>query len=695
MGGAVSTGQDNDDLIDNLLEADYIRTPFVEKVFRAVDRAEYFLSDSRANAYKDLAWKSGNLHLSAPCIYSEVMEGLCLAPGLSFLNLGSGTGYLSTMVGLIVGTSGVNHGVEIHEDVIQYATKKLDDFKKYSGAIDEYDFCEPKFIQGNCLCLSSDTRQYDRVYCGAACPEPHENYMKNLLKVGGILVMPLNDQLLQVKRTSETSWDVRSLLPVSFATLIQPQEGRQDLVSMMDVEPLTLQALCRTAVRNILRKNIDYEYPNLKSVPTTKKVPKKKRALRRLVVPLFDTSDESSDEDHHARSGRNRDLGRVNVDNGDNENSNQNRDVSTLIDFVLGRLRDRRNNSGHQWLGRGEQRTNESNQSSDGEKTEPTKSEEQDEECILQQVNENGGRKTEESGTSERVVNHDEIINIEEPGVSDMRIEDRNEEDEFSSMLKWDVRETDGKNIEENMEVDSRAENNENLPETSNRSTQVEAVIEHPREAELGNDDENVRYARYDGEDVMNGIQEVIVGVLNEIRRERGQRDDSINEEVEENSDEEQEDIDVHKAGTSLIETEGPKINTKTKNKREKFDSGLGDEIIEKDTISPDTSDLENVMEIDSCSSSDENHEDRRIKRGSRPHTEVRTGGKWRRITLSSHRFDSVSSSENETGQDEVKTPCNEIRAVASPYTALMKSKIQELPLPPVLKNYLNFYREF
>lgn len=34
-----------------------------------------------------------------------------------------------------------------------------------------------------------------RVYCGAACPIEHENYMKNLLKIGGILVMPLNDQV--------------------------------------------------------------------------------------------------------------------------------------------------------------------------------------------------------------------------------------------------------------------------------------------------------------------------------------------------------------------------------------------------------------------------------------------------------------------------------------------------------------------
>lgn len=103
----MSAGEDNDELIDNLKEAQYIRTELVEQAFRAIDRADYYLEEFKENAYKDLAWKHGNIHLSAPCIYSEVMEALDLQPGLSFLNLGSGTGYLSSMVGLILGNGGV------------------------------------------------------------------------------------------------------------------------------------------------------------------------------------------------------------------------------------------------------------------------------------------------------------------------------------------------------------------------------------------------------------------------------------------------------------------------------------------------------------------------------------------------------------------------------------------------------------
>ncbi|XP_013790922.2 protein-L-isoaspartate O-methyltransferase domain-containing protein 1-like [Limulus polyphemus] len=222
MGGAVSAGEDNEELVDNLVEEEYLKTPLIERVFRAVDRGDYYLDGCKENAYRDLAWKHGNLHISAPCIYSKVMEALKVDRGMSFLNLGSGTGYLSTLVGLLLGPYGVNHGIEIHEDVLEYSRKKLQKFKQNSLALDEFELCEPHFVLGNCLQLSADVYKYDRVYCGASCPTEYEGHTKNLLKVGGILVMPLNDQLVQIRRVSHNRWETVRLLPVSFASLIIP-----------------------------------------------------------------------------------------------------------------------------------------------------------------------------------------------------------------------------------------------------------------------------------------------------------------------------------------------------------------------------------------------------------------------------------------------------------------------------------------
>ncbi|ELU11333.1 hypothetical protein CAPTEDRAFT_180377 [Capitella teleta] len=264
MGGAVSAGDTNDELIDNLVDADYIKTPLIAKVFRAVDRAEYYLPGHRGSAYKDLAWKHGNIHLSAPCIYAEVMESLKLSPGLSFLNLGSGTGYLSTLAGLIIGPYGSNHGVECHTDVVQYARERLENFKSTCVAFDEFEFGEPQFTVGNCLLISTERILYDRVYCGAACPLEQENFMKNLLKVGGILVMPLNDQLVQITRVSDSSWETKGVLPVSFASLVIPSKEKPvEAVQLPEGRVMHLHEISRLVIRRIIRKNVEVEHPEL------------------------------------------------------------------------------------------------------------------------------------------------------------------------------------------------------------------------------------------------------------------------------------------------------------------------------------------------------------------------------------------------------------------------------------------------
>ncbi|XP_071022199.1 protein-L-isoaspartate O-methyltransferase domain-containing protein 2-like [Oncorhynchus clarkii lewisi] len=262
MGGAVSAGEDNDELIDNLKEAHYIRSDLVERAFRAIDRADYYLEEYRDSAYKDLAWRHGNIHLSAPCIYSEVMEALDLHPGLSFLNLGSGTGYLSTMVGLILGPFGVNHGVELYADVIEYAYQKLDYFIKTSESFDKFEFCEPSFVAGNCLEIPSECRQYDRVYCGAGVQRDHEEYMMNLLKVGGILVLPLEEKLTKITRTGQSSWETKKIIAVSFAPLVLPKDYTSNIKTsktapLPTFEVRTLQELARIAIRHTLRVTTD------------------------------------------------------------------------------------------------------------------------------------------------------------------------------------------------------------------------------------------------------------------------------------------------------------------------------------------------------------------------------------------------------------------------------------------------------
>ncbi|CAD5111904.1 unnamed protein product [Dimorphilus gyrociliatus] len=303
MGGNVSAGKNNEELIHNLIKANYIKDRLVEKIFYSVDRGDYFQDGHREHAYRDTAWKLGHLHISAPCIYAEVLEHLDLQPGHSFLNMGSGTGYLSTLVGLIIGATGVNHGIEYHSDVVDYARERLEWYKQYGHEFDRYELCEPEFINGNCLLLSETNRRYDRIYCGASCNLSKESYIRNLLKVGGILIMPLNDNLVRIVRKSENEFSRTDILPVSFASLIQPEndETCAELVELPPFETYSLKEICRFKIRQCIRNKLNETRAQLQLVEYEKPAQKLQpydRIERAVWIRQSQSDEEDNGENH-------------------------------------------------------------------------------------------------------------------------------------------------------------------------------------------------------------------------------------------------------------------------------------------------------------------------------------------------------------------------------------------------------------
>ncbi len=63
-------------------------------------------------AHSDQPLKEGNVHISAPHIYGSAIEALDLVPNscTSFLNIGSGTGYVSAIVADILGPNSLHYG---------------------------------------------------------------------------------------------------------------------------------------------------------------------------------------------------------------------------------------------------------------------------------------------------------------------------------------------------------------------------------------------------------------------------------------------------------------------------------------------------------------------------------------------------------------------------------------------------------
>ena len=95
----------------------------------------------------------------------------------------------------MIGPFGTNHGVELYQECVDYAQQKLTEFMIYNDHYDPLHFCIPHFVRGDGLLLNTSYRQYDRVYCGAGVTENMEAHLKSLVKVGGILIIPVNDSV--------------------------------------------------------------------------------------------------------------------------------------------------------------------------------------------------------------------------------------------------------------------------------------------------------------------------------------------------------------------------------------------------------------------------------------------------------------------------------------------------------------------
>eukprot|EP00929_Paragymnodinium_shiwhaense_P104306 TRINITY_DN68616_c0_g1_i1.p1 TRINITY_DN68616_c0_g1~~TRINITY_DN68616_c0_g1_i1.p1 ORF type:complete len:561 (-),score=104.94 TRINITY_DN68616_c0_g1_i1:112-1794(-) len=216
----------NMQMVDELESSGALRMPECIRAFRSVDRGHFWVEGAGEIAYQDTPLRQGRLHQSAPHIYARALEALMpLTPGMSFLNVGSGTGYFSTLVSELIGDHAVNDGVDVWPENISHAVDRCRRLGKQGL----------EFTLGNIYQVDVEQgMRYDRIYIGA-CANSRSKYLYGLLEVGGVLVGPFQSghgqQLRRVVRTSETRFSVEVLNAVQFATLIEPpvtavSEGR-------------------------------------------------------------------------------------------------------------------------------------------------------------------------------------------------------------------------------------------------------------------------------------------------------------------------------------------------------------------------------------------------------------------------------------------------------------------------------------
>eukprot|EP01031_Cornospumella_fuschlensis_P034034 gene34034-41194_t len=197
----LSVGTSNNDLCEKMVHHGLLKEGPILEAFRATDRGDFVIPEEKTLAYLDRPYRRGAIHISAPHMYASVLQSLEMTDGKagSFLNIGSGSGYLTCLAAHLLGPGAVNHGVEISAEAVAHSQQCVARWLQNQHPAYAKTHAI-QIVQGNCFDLdNTHSVRYDRIYVGAGVPASRQEFFFHLLAEGGVLVMPIQDSSTMVK----------------------------------------------------------------------------------------------------------------------------------------------------------------------------------------------------------------------------------------------------------------------------------------------------------------------------------------------------------------------------------------------------------------------------------------------------------------------------------------------------------------
>ncbi|UFS62832.1 protein-L-isoaspartate O-methyltransferase [Sulfurimonas sp. HSL-3221] len=171
-------------LIAGMIDYGALRTPRIIEAFRAVDRGAFVPEYYGEERYGDYPLPIGEGQtISQPTTVAIMLELLGAEPGERVLDIGSGSGWTTALLGHIVGPQGEVTGLEYRKTLVAVGQRNIAPFGFGHVRIEE---------AGEALGMPGE--QYDRILVSAAARELPETLLKQL-KPGGTLVIPIGESL--------------------------------------------------------------------------------------------------------------------------------------------------------------------------------------------------------------------------------------------------------------------------------------------------------------------------------------------------------------------------------------------------------------------------------------------------------------------------------------------------------------------
>lgn len=200
-------------LTNDLMKDGYLRTTSIIEAFANVDRIDFVLPELELDASADIPLPIGyGQTISQPTTVAIMMELLDPHENQKILDIGSGSGWTTALLAYIVGEKGKVISLERIKELCDFGRKNIRKIKKIDKEVAEF-----YNIDGS---LGYSVRApYDRILVSASAREiPQE--LKDQLKIGGKLVMPVHNYLHYLEKRGENDFYEEEYPGFTFVPLI-------------------------------------------------------------------------------------------------------------------------------------------------------------------------------------------------------------------------------------------------------------------------------------------------------------------------------------------------------------------------------------------------------------------------------------------------------------------------------------------
>jgi protein-L-isoaspartate(D-aspartate) O-methyltransferase len=203
-------------LVNDLIRRGYLKTDLVIEAFSEISRVEFVREEFIGQAFSDIALPIGyGQTISQPSTVAFMLKLLKLERGQNILDIGSGSGWTVALLCYITGRHGRVTAVEIKGSLKEYGEINVNKFhflRENGERIAEF------YLRDGSDGLPENA-PYDRILVSAFSDSIPEK-LKDQLKIGGVMVMPIGNSIWRLEKKSEKEYITQKYPGFSFVPLI-------------------------------------------------------------------------------------------------------------------------------------------------------------------------------------------------------------------------------------------------------------------------------------------------------------------------------------------------------------------------------------------------------------------------------------------------------------------------------------------